>query len=62
MHARLFNRKQSFLVPVWIFPEPPAPVPLDKGNGGSRNEIAGTTTIDHILILSIGLELACNGG
>ena len=24
----------------WIIPEPPAPVPLDKGNGGSGNEIA----------------------
>ena len=36
-HAQLFNRNQSFL--VWIIPEPPAPILLDKGNGGSGNEI-----------------------
>ena len=39
-YAQLLNRNQSFLVPVWIIPEPSVAVSLDEGNGGSGNEIA----------------------
>ena len=36
VHARaVVQLEQEF----WIIPEPPAPVPLDKGNEGSGNEI-----------------------
>ena len=38
-HTQLLNRNQSFLVRFWIIPGSPAPVPLDKGNRGSRDDI-----------------------
>ena len=39
----------------------------NKNNKNNNNEdlldnVSGVTSIDHIRILSIGLELACNGG
>ena len=46
IYNRLPSRTRSystgsrvFWFQFWIIPEPPAPVPLDKGSGGCGNEI-----------------------
>ena len=53
-HAQLFNRNQSFLVPVLDIPEPPAPVLLDKGNGGSGNKIGYQLPVQSLNLASLG--------